>query len=188
MARAGHLSPRDAKRARALAEWVEGLDGSPIDSFSTQFYRGEARHLLLALAPRRRPSRPPRAPGRDREQRRDERRATERANRAAVMERAGGACERETGEPGRPLGPCGMAATERDHFWGRGRDESVEGSWALCRLCHRAKTENRPSRAYWLWSFARHAMRHDYVGQVEKLGRAMRLEEAQHPERAGGEG
>jgi hypothetical protein len=179
MAAASKLSPRDAKRARELAEWVEGLENV---GFSYEWAKGEARHLLLALAPRRRVSHAPRSPGETREQRKATKRSVERANRAAVMARADGHCERETGEPGRPLGPCGMVAVERDHFWGRSRDESVEGSWGLCRLCHRAKTENRPSRAYWVWSFARHAMRHGYDAQVTKAMMAIQFEEAQHPE------
>jgi hypothetical protein len=111
------------------------------------------------------------------------------ANRAAVMERAGFRCERIVGDPRDPPGArapherCGRPAHERDHFWGRARDESVEGSWALCVLCHRAKTENRPSRWYWLWSFGAHAARLGYREQWEKAGRAKALELAQHPER-----
>ena len=56
------LTARDVRRARDLAEWV--LTESPKDGLDLDFARGEARHLLLALTPRRRPSRPPRAPGR----------------------------------------------------------------------------------------------------------------------------
>jgi hypothetical protein len=181
MAAAAKLSPRDTKRARELAERLENISHE-MDPMERSFFVTEGRHLGLALAPRKRVARDV---GPDRKaQRKDERRKVERANRDAVMSRSGGACERETGEPGQPLGPCGMRATDRDHFWGRGREESVDGSWALCRCCHRAKTENKPSRAYWLWSFARHAMRHGYDGQVLRTMRAIQFEEAQHPEHA----
>ena len=51
MAAAAKLSPRDARRARELAEWVE--TGQPKDGMEWEWARGEARHLLLALKPRR---------------------------------------------------------------------------------------------------------------------------------------
>jgi 5-methylcytosine-specific restriction endonuclease McrA len=114
--------------------------------------------------------------------------ATEKANREAVMARADFRCERITSDPRDPPGQrgkperCGMRATERDHFWGRARDESVEGSWALCTHCHRAKTENKPDRWYWLWSFYEHAKQRGYWVQQNKALDAMVLEKAQHPE------
>jgi 5-methylcytosine-specific restriction endonuclease McrA len=82
-------------------------------------------------------------------------RATKKAKRqgvrALVMARAEGRCEH-----------CDAAETnfsplELDHFFGKARSESAETCWALCRQCHRNKTDNTPSAASWLMAFITHA-------------------------------
>ena len=54
-------------------------------------------------------------------------------------------------------------AMELDHFRGKARAESVETCWALCRPCHREKTDNKPSRIHWLTLYARHCAIHRYT-------------------------
>jgi hypothetical protein len=101
-------------------------------------------------------------------------RADRKAIRAEVARRAGGCCE-----------ACGArrgAALHWDHFWGRAREESVEGTWMLCPLCDTEKTENRPSRVWWLRRFRRHVLDRAYSAQALKVDRALALERAQHPE------
>jgi 5-methylcytosine-specific restriction endonuclease McrA len=72
---------------------------------------------------------------------------------AAVMDRAHGRCE-----------CCGSGdgLLELEHFFGRARAESLETCWALCRACHRSKTDNDPSAAWWLKRFARHCEHYRY--------------------------
>ena len=98
--------------------------------------------------------------------------------RAACVERAQGCCE----ACGSRRGP----ALHWDHFWGRGREESVESSWMLCAYCDHAKTESKTdhghSRIHWLDLFASHCQLHGYVEQLAKTARAISLELAQHPE------
>lgn len=81
--------------------------------------------------------------------------------RRQVMERANGSCEH-----------CGVSAwvLELDHVFGGSQRrllESVETCWALCRTCHRSKTDNSPSRAFWLESFIAHALRHGYLAEAD---------------------
>lgn len=104
-------------------------------------------------------------------------RAARRETRAAVAARAAGCCE-----------ACGARRGEAlhwDHFWGRGREESVEGSWMLCPRCDREKTENVPTRIAWLERFGAHAELHGYREQGAKVDSAVALERAQHPEAIG---
>lgn len=94
--------------------------------------------------------------------------------REACVARADGVCEacsRWTGE-----------SLHLDHFHGRAREESVESCWMLCPRCDSEKTENRPTRIYWLRVFRDHAIRRGYAAQVHKCATLIRLEEAQHPE------
>lgn len=96
--------------------------------------------------------------------------------RRHVSDRAAGLCE-----------ACGArrgAALQWDHFWGRDREESVESTWMLCAHCHRAKTDNDPSRITWLWSFYEHCRRLGFAAQAAKAGKAIQFERAQHPEDA----
>ena len=87
-----------------------------------------------------------------------------RALRAAVFTRAGGRCE-----------CCGVEISsgsgELDHFLGRARSENIETTWALCggpAGCHQKKTDNRPTRVFWLVRVRRHATLHG-LGQALQL-------------------
>jgi hypothetical protein len=72
--------------------------------------------------------------------------------REACVARAGSDCE---------CG-CGRLWAEMDHFYGRSKGQSVETCWMLSRDCHRAKTENRPTRAIWDATFQAHCLKHGY--------------------------
>ena len=128
MAPSQRLSAKDAKRARDLAQWVQ-TEG-PKDGMDLEWARGEARHLLLALKPRRRPRREQRAPGRSRDERRKERRERLASVREVVMSRLGGKCEVCAERP----------ATDAHHVEGGGlrqHRETADLMLALCRECHR---------------------------------------------------
>lgn len=57
---------------------------------------------------------------------------------------------------------------ELDHFFGRSKvGATVETCWVLSRRCHRAKTENKPSRSVWLSRFITHCQLHGYVAAAE---------------------
>ncbi len=88
--------------------------------------------------------------------------------RDLVLERADGFCESCLINFDPDLRPG-----ELDHFWGRGKErQRVENCWALCRGCHRAKTDNIPTRNYWLTGFALHCESHGYMRDAAKA-RAM---------------
>lgn len=82
--------------------------------------------------------------------------------RAAIFERSEGRCE------------CGckrritwrsynLPGFEPDHFLGRARaPQSPVNTWALAPECHRAKTENKPSRRWWLTTFLQHLQAHGF--------------------------
>jgi nucleoside 2-deoxyribosyltransferase len=102
------------------------------------------------------------------------------AIREAVLKRADGKCE----SPG-----CGFELgmlqqphpLEVDHFFGgtgrRRALQSVETCWALCRRCHRLKTANEPSAAYWLEDFIPHCARYGYsTPKAMALGRLSGLQ------------
>ncbi len=88
--------------------------------------------------------------------------------RAAVKDRAECRCE----ACGRWLGDGG----EIDHFWGRAKvKESVENCWLLCgadtldwRPCHRQKTDNHPSAAYWVLVFQGHCNIYHYEAEQHR--------------------
>jgi hypothetical protein len=95
-----------------------------------------------------------------------------RAVRQAVVTRAGGRCE-----------ACGTHVTaasgELDHFFGRARSESVETCWLLCPGavgCHRSKTDNQPSRRWWLERFRRHAVLHGFGRAIPMVDQLLALE------------
>jgi hypothetical protein len=93
--------------------------------------------------------------------------------RGAVMTRAMGRCE-----------CCGSPeALEVDHFFGRARDRSVTGCWGLCSQCHRDKTDNRPSRKWWLGRFQRHALFYGYGTKAEGVNALIAKDEGKHPPR-----
>lgn len=79
---------------------------------------------------------------------------------------------------------CGLVFTsmhppELDHFWGRGKGpQSASNTWMLTSLCHKAKTSNRPSAAYWLRLFIHHATKHNYVNEIARAGNRLNFVEA----------
>lgn len=92
--------------------------------------------------------------------------------RGAVMARAGGRCENCNL-------PESRAPLELDHQWGRGRiRQESHNCWALCRSCHRAKTDNNPSRVAWLEAFRLHASRCGYREEAAKARRYIEAEQA----------
>jgi hypothetical protein len=98
-------------------------------------------------------------------------RATKKEETAAVrdlvMERADGFCEACEINFDPDLRPG-----ELDHFWGRGKEkQTAENCWALCRGCHRAKTDNVPSRSYWLAQFGNHCAVKGYDRQCARANR-----------------
>ncbi len=81
--------------------------------------------------------------------------------RAAVFERADGACECGCN---RPL----LESGHLDHFWGRAKaKESIESCWALCLVCDDNKTNNRPTAIAWCDRFYLHAIKHGYHQQAQ---------------------
>lgn len=96
------------------------------------------------------------------------------AIRREVMTRANGYCEH-----------CGKDAMDlhMDHFFGRVRvKQSARNCWALCRSCHRSKTDNKPNATYWLWNFAAHAWKRGYpeeASMAERRAEALELSRGQ---------
>jgi 5-methylcytosine-specific restriction endonuclease McrA len=88
--------------------------------------------------------------------------------RQAVVLRADNCCE-WCSRPG-----TDFEALELDHFEGRARSETLESCWLLCRGCHRQKTNNAPSAAWWLEAFRMHCERNGYAAQARRA--ANRLE------------
>jgi hypothetical protein len=117
---------------------------------------GERRWLEaidLALKPRRslKPAR----------QRRAEKKKTKKEEtaeiRAAVFERAKGLCEM-----------CGTFATDLEHAFGRVRvPQKVSNCLAICRPCHRARTNNQPSAEHWWKRYAAHFWKYGYFDSCQ---------------------
>lgn len=112
--------------------------------------------------------------------------------RAVVMGRAAGQCEVQRVGAGSLARRCESPAEEWDHFFGRGKDETVAGSWGICKLHHDDKGAGYPSRIWWLESFVLHCNLRGYLARTaeEKTAYAERaskceslaqLEAAQHP-------
>lgn len=102
--------------------------------------------------------------------------------REAVLERADDHCEACRSRTGMAL--------QVDHmFGGSGRRralQSVETCWALCNLCHHAKTNSVPDAASWLESFVKHCARHHGTGYAKAAVMAQaRLESLQLQGRTG---
>ena len=92
--------------------------------------------------------------------------------RRSVARRARGRCE-ATGAAGPKL--------SMDHFFGRARSETVETCWMLSPAADFDKTNNIPSRRYWLLRFRRHAALHGYGRAIAMVDQQLALEQAQHP-------
>ena len=143
------MTRTEDKRLRAFAAT---LRGSGLDM--------RARELEEMLPRRtRRPASPPRAPGKSKGVV-----ISDEAQRMRVFQRDGFGCCR-----------CASPfSLEMDHFLGRARDKRDEACWTLCRVCHRTgvafnKTENKPSRRYWLDQFREHAEAHGFTEMVAKV-------------------
>lgn len=96
------------------------------------------------------------------------RKKTKREGRAevrlAVMERANGSCEYCRAD-------SLLSDLELDHMFGQARSESLETCWALCRYCHREKTNNRPDAEFWLREFITHCGTFGYSAAAERAKR-----------------
>lgn len=81
---------------------------------------------------------------------------------AAVMKRAERSCEY-------CCGPDTFAAPlEMDHMFGRVRaKQSERNCWALCRWCHKHKT-NSPEPWFWFEAFAKHADELGFRGEAAR--------------------
>ena len=89
--------------------------------------------------------------------------------RAAVCKRAAGACE----ACGRWVGENGEDG-ELDHVFNRRTvPQAVSNCQMLCRMCHRDKTESRPSAAHHMLRFWLFAQIHDYDDEAHRA--AVRL-------------
>jgi hypothetical protein len=115
-------------------------------------------------------------PGKTRAERRQSKAEARRSTRPLVAARAAGRCEVAA------LGGC-RGALHWDHFFGRGKvPPSVELEWMLCEEHDHRKTENVPSRAWWLEVFKLHAASHGYQDALDRCEKSLALELAQHPE------
>ena len=90
-----------------------------------------------------------------------------------VAERAEGICE------GCRVEFNALNLPELDHQRGRGKArQALQNCWMLCRRCHRAKTDGKPSRLHWLSTFREHCYRLDYVSEARRVEADMDFERA----------
>jgi 5-methylcytosine-specific restriction endonuclease McrA len=69
-----------------------------------------------------------------------------------------------------------------DHAFGRARDRSAAGCWTLCAACHQQKTNNIPSRRWWLERFRAHVASLDATKAV-RVDELIAKDDAKHPGR-----
>jgi hypothetical protein len=175
MTAAAKLSPRDAKRARDLAERLENISHE-LDPMERSFFVTEGRHLGLALAPRKRVARDV---GPDRKaQRKDERRERAKEIRAAVFARAAGRCEWSylAAPAAQPM------PTEWHHVIGGGlrrHRESVETTCAICTTCHRGWERGNDIVLDWALGWAKRNGFTEAQAAIEK--RIAKVSEARSP-------
>lgn len=144
----------------ADAEGMLTLD----ESRALQSMARDAQDILRRSAPRK-------APAKSLPRRSEEKRAAKEARnavtsrvRAAVWARSGGRCESCKAYLGHLPGDGHL-----DHFRGgasRRASNTVEGAWRLCLACDDDKTNNRPSRRYWVVTFAQHGRDHGYAATI----------------------
>ena len=152
-------------RLRRAAQRV--IDLFPVGDL-TPHDQGRALSELAAAMPRTK-RRPPTPSKVEREAKRRERWDSDAAVRERVMLRDRAQCR-----------ICGATeGLELDHFWGRGRDRTDSGCWALCHVCHVNKTENRPSRLWWLGWFRLHVTPIS-AEQVCRVDAALALDAGKH--------
>ena len=158
------------RRERVIRRAVATLE--TIDRETAKVVAADLRTLL----PKRRPVPQHR---KERAERTATRRDEDAGVRTAVMARADGACE----ACHVPVSSFTVtkAPLELDHFFGRARDRSMRGCWALCRNCHAEKTFNHPSRLWWLERFEIHARRLGYGEVLGKVAALIDKYRGQHP-------
>jgi hypothetical protein len=84
--------------------------------------------------------------------------------RAEVFARAENQCEAHL-----PGGRCRGPAAHLDHFWGRAKaPQTIFNCWALCVICDREKTHNRPDADFWVVSFSDHCQGHGYESEYRR--------------------
>jgi len=148
------VSPRvslSLKAARALLDGSKGLYSRDVDE------------LRAAIAKAQRSSATRKKLRQPKESKRSAKRKETTSVREAVLKRAGGRCEVCQ------HGLTEFSPAEMDHFFGRGKAaQSVSSCWALCRYCHRSKTDNHPTAGYWLERFAAHCDFYGYAAEAER--------------------
>lgn len=138
--------------AKLAREALRTLDGSACDAASVNRLADEIRRQLKPKASRKLAR-----------QRREMKRAMKaeetRVIREAVFARAEGKCEH-----------CGWRESlQLDHFFGRGKvPQCIQNCIALCLRCHRDKTNNVPSAAFWLEEFIGHADSYGYSAEAAR--------------------
>lgn len=127
------MSPVLSKKT--LVELRSLVLGYPTVRLSDNWRSGLIASIDSALRPKRSV-----APARKRRVAKKKTRKEETALlRAAVFARADNKCE-----------VCGAEATDLEHAFGRVRaKQSTSNCLALCRPCHVARTNSRPSAAFW---------------------------------------
>ena len=162
-------SPSLRRRFRALAEDVIRLDSpkSVALNFTITSVADEARALYAMTGEKRRPVPQHR---KERAERKAERRDEDTRVREYVFLRDEYRCR-----------ACWSRENlELDHFLGRARDRRASACWVLCSDCHRSKTENKPSRRYWLVQFRDHIAGVDSV-MATRIAALLALDAGKHP-------
>lgn len=139
------------KSAKAL------LDSWPKDWVDGRSYLGKAFvEVQSAISRAERPKRAVVAHKKVTDKKKRTRGKDTKTIRAELVGRSNGICE------------CGcrtafsaLAPAEMDHEFGRVRvPQAVSNCWLLRADCHRDKTRNKPSNAYWLRKFIAHSEKH----------------------------
>ena len=134
----------------------------------------EAKRLRRAIRKARPGIEKPKAPGVSQRERAKTKREKRRETRPLVA-------ERDQGCAVRAIGGC-RGNLVWDHFFGRGKvPPAVETEWFLCEAHNQRKTDNVPSRTYWLALFRLHCQSHGYSEVADRCAVLMELEAAQHP-------
>jgi hypothetical protein len=141
------LSAKTAIRLRAIVRRAE---------ISDPFEAEAVAELEAAIESKRKPK-----PIRPKRKKLVERMATAQL-RAELVIRAGNACE-----------ACEshfFHDPHMDHFFGRANEpEDEEHCWMLCRQCDAMKTDEKPTRAFWLHRFRAHCEHHGYRVALAKV-------------------
>lgn len=146
---------------RQLRQHLErGTELADLDGPGRELYAEASRDFLAKLTPTKRIAKA--LPGKSIKAKRLAKRLAHGIRtdlvRAEVWRRSEGRCE-----------ACGLQIPdeigELDHFIGgsrRRRLTNTSNCWRLDPECHRNKTNNKPSRAWWLGLFEEHCENHGY--------------------------